>query len=336
MRVAYLANPACDYLQDLVYHGLATVLGPENVSEFPPLDRYHCPPPVGETYPQLWFGFPEPPRLSFRETVLSSDAVVIGSLRSGVRALVDELLTFDQRPPIVYLDGEDHFFVLGIRTQVEIYFKRELVLPGAASRVGEGARKLHRLIRKRKEVRDPLADHVGVAWAGNDRLRPLPFAWVGPVPEPRVCEFDVAFLSSPSNPVRDIIRSQLERLSADGVRVRMLEDGERLDWWSYMDVLASSRIGISVRGGGYDTFRYWEIPAARALLLAETPRTVIPGNFIDRFEAIYAPIDKLVSQIPHLLDGTDAIALAGHRRLRESHMSVHRAQTIVDAVARLL
>jgi hypothetical protein len=125
----------------------------------------------------------------------------------------------------------------------------------------------------------------------------------------------------------------LERLRAEGIRVRMLAEGERLGWSEYMDVLASSRIGVSVRGGGYDTYRYWEVPAAGAMLLAETPRIVIPGNFVGGREAVFAPVEALVARIPALLAGeTERIAAAGRERLAAAHTSIHRAKTVLDAL----
>jgi hypothetical protein len=131
-----------------------------------------------------------------------------------------------------------------------------------------------------------------------------------------------------------MVRLQLERLAAEGVRVRMLAEGEQLDWHAYMSVLAASRIGLAVRGLGYDTFRYWELPAAGALLLAETPRTLIPGNFAPAREAVFARVRRLVARIPKLLDGdTESIARAGHARLLAAHTSVHRARTVLDALS---
>jgi len=334
VRIAFLANPGHDHLQDIVFHGLVSILGPENVVEYPPLDRYRSPAQPGELHPQLWFDFPEPPRAPLRETVLSADAVVIGSLRAGIRGLLDEVLDLDPRPPIVYLDGEDDFYVLGIRSRVEVYCKREILLPSGASVAREAMRRVHRLLRKPLENRDPLADPVSVARSRDRSLVPLPFGWPGPLPESRPAEYDVAFLAAPTSRARAVVRSGLQRLAADGVRVKMLAEGERLGWASYMDVLARSRIGVSVRGGGFDTYRYWEIPAAGALLLAETPRIVIPGNFVDGREAVFAPLDRIASRIQDLLGGdTETIAGEGRARLIAAHTSVHRAQTVLDALA---
>jgi hypothetical protein len=333
VRIVYLANPVCDYLQDLLYHGLASILGPEHVVEFPRLDRYHLPPPPDTLHPQLWFAFQDPPRPPFREAVLDADAVVIGSLRSGVRKLVDEVLEIEGRPPIVYVDGEDDSDVLAVLHRVDLYFKRELLLPGLVNRLREANRR-RRDRRVREATADSLTARVGVAWAGARRLHPLPLAWVGPLPRAGPKEFDVAFLHAPTSPERAKIRSQLDRLAADGVRVRLLGEGERLDWWSYMDVLAHARIAVSVRGLGYDTFRYWEIPAAGALLLAERPRTLIPGNFADGREAVFAPVGRLVSRIPSLLAlDTETIARAGHERLLRAHTSLHRAESVINALS---
>ena len=333
MRIVYLANPVDDYLQDLLYHGLASLLGPENVVEFPLLARYHLPPPPDARHPQLWFDVPEAPRTSLREAVLAADAVVVGSLRSGVRGLVEEVLGLEGRPPLVFVDGEDDSDVLGVVRRADLYFKRELLLPGLANRLREWDRR-RRDERQREPTDDPLRAPVGVAWVGDPRLRPLPLAWVGPLPTPGPREFDVAFLHGPTSPARARVRADLERLAGEGVRVRLLAEGERLDWWSYMDVLSRSRIAVSVRGLGYDTFRYWEIPAAGALLLAETPRTLIPENFADGREAVFAPLNRMVSRIPDLLaTDTDAIARAGRERLLEAHTSVHRAQAVLDALS---
>jgi hypothetical protein len=334
LRILFLANPVCDYLQDLLYHGLISILGPENVVELPRVERYHSAPPSDTTYPHLWFDVPEPPRTPLREAVDAADAIVVGSLRDGIRDLVDEILDLRSRPPVVFVDGEDDSDVLAIVGRVDLYFKRELLLPGLANRLRE-ARRRRRDERPREHDDDELRAPVGPAWAGDGRLRPLPLGWVGPLPRSAPTEFDVAFLHAATSPERAAVRAQLERLSAEGIRVRLLEEGERLEWSAYMDVLARSRIGVSVRGLGYDTFRYWEIPAAGALLLAETPRTLIPGNFVDGREAVFAQVGRLARRARELLDAdTDAIARAGHARLLEAHTSVHRARAVLAALGR--
>jgi hypothetical protein len=99
--------------------------------------------------------------------------------------------------------------------------------------------------------------------------------------------------------------------------------------------MGSSRIGVSVQGLGYDTYRYWEIPYAGTLLLAETPQIVIPGNFVADHEAVFAPLKHLVSRARELLEAdTKEIAGRGRERVMREHTSVQRAQTVLDRLAR--
>jgi hypothetical protein len=101
-----------------------------------------------------------------------------------------------------------------------------------------------------------------------------------------------------------------------------------------MKLLSRSRIGISVRGLGYDTYRYWEIPYAGALLLAEAPRTVIPDNFCDGREAFFTPIERLAERARELLStDTGAVAEAGRRKLLARHTSVERARTVLERLS---
>ena len=333
MRILFLANPVHDYLQDAVYHGLVSLLGVESVIEYPPLDRYHSPPPHDALYPHVWFDFPEPPRAALPELVGWADAVVLGSLRPGVRSAVDEVLKMSSRPPVALLDGEDDPFVLGVVSRIDVYFKREILASSTAGAPREILRRVHRLARKPFETRDPLRSPVRVARASDRRLTPLPLAWIGQLPEPQPAEFDVAFLSGPTSPVREVVRRQLEQLRAEGLHIRLLEEGERLGWHDYIRVLARSRIGVSVRGGGYDTYRYWEIPSAGSLLLAEPTRILIPENFEDDREAIFVDAAQMAARIRELLHGdVEAIAAAGRRRLEDAHTSLNRARTVLGVL----
>jgi hypothetical protein len=357
-RIAVIAS-AEDYLQDVVFHGLAMLLGSENVVDYPRVERYHTSRPetvtAAQHWAQLWLDLPEPPRPPLDKLVASSDAVVIGSLHDDGRPVVEEVLRMKTRPPVVFLDGDDSFFVRRIHSNVDVYCKREVVLPGTVTHTRETVRRLHRLAR-RSESRDPLTDPVAVARASNRRLIPLPFAWIGEPPPRGPIEFDVAFLGSLTTSrmlsrrlthargllrdshdhARAVLREGLERLAADGFRMRILEPGERLDRQSYLDILSRSRIGVSVRGTGFDTQRYWETPACGALLVAETPRIVIPDNFVSGEDAAFAPLEQLANRIRALLDtDTEPMAAAGRARLEAHHTSVSRAATVLAALATL-
>ena len=59
----------------------------------------------------------------------------------------------------------------------------------------------------------------------------------------------------------------------------------------YRALLHRSKMALSVRGGGFDTVRYWEIPASGALLISERPDIVIPHNFEHGVHAIFCRPD---------------------------------------------
>jgi len=259
---------------------------------------------------------------------------VIGSLRAGVRDAVTEVLPLRSRPPVALLDGEDDPFVLGAVSYVDTYFKREILVSRTAGMLREIVRRAHRFLRRPFENRDPLADPISVAREGDRRLTPLPLAWIGALPGRGPVEHDVAFLHAPTSPVRTVVRAGLERLRAEGARVRVLEEGERLGWHEYIEVLCRSRVGVSVRGGGHDTYRYWEVAAAGAMLLAEPTRIVIPENFADGREAVFVPAERMAARLGGLLqEETETIAAAGRLRLAAAHTSIQRAETVLDALA---
>ena len=56
---------------------------------------------------------------------------------------------------------------------------------------------------------------------------------------------------------------------------------------AYAIMLRSSRIGLNCFGMGFDTVRYWELPAHGAMLLSERLPIRIPENFVDGESAVF-------------------------------------------------
>jgi Glycosyl transferases group 1 len=223
--------------------------------------------------------------------------------------------------------------VRGAIRNVDLYFKRETLLRAPFLRLRMPVRRLYH--RSRYELaRDPLLRQEAVAHATDGRLVPLPFGIVDTGFEPPgKKEYDIAFLASPTSPEREALVSELASLQSEGLRVALrLEGGPRLAWRSYLDLIARSRIAISVRGAGFDTYRYWEIPYAGTALLSETPRIVIPANFIDGEEAMFAPLGSLASAARELLARGDdeRLAAAGRQAVLGRHASVDRAARVLE------
>lgn len=101
--------------------------------------------------------------------------------------------------------------------------------------------------------------------------------------------------------------------------------------------LMSSLVGVAVRGNGWDTYRYWEIPFFGAAMLSQRPGIVIPNDFVDGQEAVfYDDIPQLKQKLRAMLDdpeGTLKIGQAGRKAVMERHLSQHRAKTVLEALA---
>jgi hypothetical protein len=338
MRVLFVSNAARpDFLQDIVFDGLVQLLGAGNVIDWPENARYHG---VGldPTIPMLYADLPRRPQRELDELLASVDAVVIASLRPDVHGAVRRVLRARAGLPVAFVDGEDDPYVRGIVREVDVYFKRETLLsrPAALS-LARPIRNLRYALRRDAELwSEPLSRRVGVATVGDSRLAPLPFAAVvRSPPPPRSDRYDIAFLAMASNPMRERVVRELRALEREGYRVALRATGyhDHVPWGEYIQLLASSRIGISVRGAGFDTYRYWEVPYSGALLLAEPPQIQIPANFEDGVEAVFAPLEQLAERARELLRGeTEEIARAGQRALLARHSSVERARRVIEGL----
>jgi hypothetical protein len=200
------------------------------------------------------------------------------------------------RRAVAFLDGEDDAVIRGALVARSRVYFKREVLPGKSY---------------------------------HERVRPLPF---GAIPEELSQEGlrEGVFCKWRENdPVRGIISGILNERSIDAAR----------DLWKkdrYNEGLAGALIGVSARGVGWDTYRYWETPYWGAALLAQRPGIVIPGDFEDGREAVFwSTPDEFRARLGELLENrprTEGIALAGRKAALERHLSTHRAKTVLEVL----
>jgi spore maturation protein CgeB len=94
-------------------------------------------------------------------------------------------------------------------------------------------------------------------------------------------------------------------------------------------------MALSIRGGGFDTLRYWEIPTSKAVLVSEQPDICIPNNFEHGKHALFCRPDlsDLIDLVrTYLRDDAarEALALEGHRHLLRFHTCERRAEYFLD------
>jgi hypothetical protein len=189
------------------------------------------------------------------------DCVVITSWRPDQTYILENIYKrFKGKVPIAFVDGEDDTILRNKDFYCDVYFKREL----NPFLINEKIRSIT----------------FGIIDNGNGRNYNMSSrCW------------DTSFIASGHN--ENGLRCQMFR------HLRSLEnknifycDVERnktgmMNYDIYRAILRASKTGISIRGEGYDTFRYYEIPYFGALLIADKPTIHIENNFTDMVNSIF-------------------------------------------------
>ncbi len=333
MKVLYLTDPFPDYLADSIYYGLCKVVGSEHVIDYPYKPIYHDP-AVRE-----WF-LPQVPGVVRREAdildLLSArqvDLLVLSSPRRGGTTALEALAGRVCLPPAVLIDGEDDYHIrraLFRRWGFGLYFKREFSLAW-----------LRRMAWAR--VRS-----FGLDGDLLLRTHPLPLSIVLEATLPGADgprDIEVFFAARASNGQRrraDAILRGIQGLRyAGGVFDANADPPFALGDGDYYRTLRRARIGVSVRGGGFDTLRYWEVVACGALLISEEPDIVIPNNFQHGRHAIFCRRDlgdlgKLIRYYTTHTEERDAIAAEGYAHLLKHHTCERRAEYFLQVCRREL
>jgi len=201
------------------------------------------------------------------------------------------------RKPVAFIDGEDGDLIHGdVLGETKVYFKREYMKGRAYPKT----------------------------------VRPLPFA---AIPEARPGEIHaknpVFFMAGETHPFRAIVAGKLREMGHSS-------EPHHLAKSDYNKRLTQSMIGVSVRGNGWDTYRYWEIPYFGALLFSQRLGIVIPNDFRENEEALFFDdMPSLQGSIQGLLADPSrlkAVAHAGRAACMNRHLSVHRARTVLEAI----
>jgi tetratricopeptide (TPR) repeat protein len=101
----------------------------------------------------------------------------------------------------------------------------------------------------------------------------------------------------------------------------------------YKRELHGALAGLCLFGSGFDTVRFWELPAHGVLLLAEEPPIVLPARFKEGVEALYfRTLPELEERIQEIQDDPErasGIAAAGRTKFLECHTGSARARQLL-------
>jgi len=313
-RVLFILPGRPHYGLDVLYDGLCTVLGDENVIDLPWKSTLH-----GDVPREL---ANYPCTFNRRGAARSFDRVV-EELRRGafdfflmgdveqqvggeaMRALLDAA----PKLPVFVVDEQDDpldnlpdtLAFLGC-DRVRGYFKREML----------------------------------ACWDYGTVARPLPFAYADhKVPEALTWDRDEPLFWAGHR------QFGLRRLYVERMEQRLRRSFDRKYVQDeYARALHGSRIGLNLFGFGFDTVRYWELPAHGCMLLSERLPIRIPHNFVDGESAVFfddlpSMEAKLDFYMNHPAEA-EAIARRGHDVLKQHHTASARARQMLAYADELL
>jgi len=308
-RILIITHDHSDYGLDILYHGLCNILGKQNVIEYPWKPTLHGLNRASAAGYPCVFDYPGGPipaeelatqlRQGRFDLIVYADVVQMTHCEA-----VRRLMSAAPHVPVVLYDTWDDCYtplgkVLGYigREKFDLIFKREML--------------------------------AGVAY--GDNTHPLPFGYpesLAATGSPKTERFFWA--GKKEYGLRPLYIPYLEQVA------RCCLD-RRYEQTVYRSKLSSSRIGLSFFGCGFDTVRYWELPANGVMLLAERPPILIPFNFVDGVSAaFFDDLPDLAAKLAYYLerpDETARIAAAGHAHFLRHHTATARARQFLGRVA---
>lgn len=317
-----------DYLQDIIYGGLVKVLGAKNVHPVPfnhsyYLDLRKYPKNIGYHRGGLFY------YLKNRFFKFNYDCVIIASAKHQTFYTYSKIVDLiPDSCPVVFLDGGDW---AGIGGDLDRLGYPNLYQDTIKKRPFD-------LIFKREMLRD-------VDYPSN--VHPCPFAFnmdrIKSVKKIAIKKYDVAFWANESHKLRTIIFSMLKGkydCEKNGTsRERSFGAFERRGNY-YFEELKRCKIVLNVRGTGWDTLRFWELPAVGTFMLSQKPNIVIPDDFTDEENIAYFKDDfsDFYERIEYYLKNEDVrekIAFAGYKHLCNYHTDIARAKSILRTIGSL-
>lgn len=289
-RVLFILPARPHYGLDVLYEGLCSVLGDENVVDFPWKDTLHGHVPRElANYPCMFDRRGEPWSLAAITTALGRgefDLILMGD--------VEQHVGHEAIRSIVAAAGDLPVYIVDEQDDPLNSYSETLAFMGCESVCGYFKREM-------------LACHDYGA-----RARPLPFAYADrKVPE--------VMREDRNNPLFwaghrqfGVRRLYVERLE----RQLGMKLNRTYSQHEYTEALQASRIGLNLFGFGFDTVRYWELAAHGCMILSERLPICIPHNFVDGESAVFFDdLRDMEEKLDHYLARSEeaaAIARRGH------------------------
>jgi len=329
MKILYIASRGFDYVQDLMFDGLTKTLGKSSLIDTPWNPKFHLP---------LW---KYPKNLGFQSGSLlrsflnrferNFDVVIVAACKKDAFESYLKIQNHIPREtPIIFFDGGD-------ADEVGVDLEREgaysLFLQAENNRPFDIIFKREFLYSKTYESRVkslPMCINTSIYDSFSrriDRAKKI---------------YDVTFWAVESAPVRsralELIQDKFDCRGNGSIRGQTFKNYSRKGS-TYLANLSQSRIVLNFRGVGWDTLRYWEVPALGAFLMSQKPQILIENPFVNEKSIVYVADDlsDLVEKCDFYLKNErvrERIAATARAHALSFHRSTDRAETILRAIER--
>lgn len=313
-------------MQDLTYSGLVKQLGAKKVIDYHWNKRFHVP---YRKYPKN-LGYTSGTMLVslLRKPLKNFDAVVIAASKVGsFESYLEVVDRIPSRVPVIFVDGGDRS---GVGEDLTIYGRPELLTEAVEKRPFD-------LVFKREyNLENTYGDNV-FPFPISFNMDRLPQISAG-------YKYDVSFWAVETDDIRTralaLLEDRYDCRQNGTVRNQKFSKYKRKGEF-YLQELSQCRIVLNFRGGGWDTMRYWEVPAVGAFMMTQKPGIKIPDDFVDGRDLVYCSDD--LSDLTDLCDyylknesKREAIALSGKQHLLQYHTDLARARFLLEKISGLM
>ncbi len=327
-RILFIASGHSDYLEDLSFVGLSGISGKENVVPLRAMRKHYISTRVYPKNMSRTRGAVDYVRDKFavRKIMKQSayDCVIIGSAKRDVFEKYNKIAAkISRNAKVIFIDGGDEAEVGAdaVRLGFEALYKEAF------------SKKAPDVIFKREYLKNK--DYPA-------NVYPLPLAYGGPALDGAGGgkKYDVVFWAVDNMPVRakvlDFCAGKWDCDENGSSRGQTFKKYNRKGI-RYLAELAASKVCYNFRGGGWDTLRYWEIPAVGSLMISGKPGIVIPDDFEHGKHAVFCKDD--LSDLEELTNyylkhdrEREEIAAEGKKHLLKYHTARNRAEYILDII----
>lgn len=309
----------------MTYSGLVKALGKTCVVDYHWSRKLHLP---LKKYPKN-LGYAPDTVVSSLYARLSShyDVVVVAAAKADCfSAWLKVMDSISDNVPVIFIDGGDRAEIGG-----------DLERSGNKHLYDEVVKKRpFDIILKREYLRDQ-------SYAENVFPYPIAFNYDRLPSLPAEKKYDVSFWAVETGTIRTQALALLENefdCRQNGTERNQTFRKYKRKGDFYLQELAACKIVLNFRGDGWDTLRYWEVPAVGAFMLSQKPGIVIPNDFIEGEHIAYCK-DNLSDLLDHCRyylvheQAREVMASAAHKHAKKYHSDQARADYLLEKLRRV-